>query len=62
MDLVDNVLDRLIDLPEDAQIDALDALRNASIILDNWSEMRDSLTSRAIDREFYELCAILRDI
>ncbi len=59
MDLVDNVLDRLIDLPEDAQIDAL---RQASIILDNWSEMRDSLTSRAIDREFYELCAILRDI
>jgi hypothetical protein len=59
MDLVDNVLDRLIDLPEDAQIDALS---NASIILDNWSEMRDSLTSRAIDREFYELCAILRDI
>ena len=59
MDLVDNVLDRLIDLPEDAQIDAL---RNASIIMDNWSEMRDSLTSRAIDREFYELCAILRDI
>jgi hypothetical protein len=59
MDLVDNVLDRLIDLPEDAQIDAL---RNASIILDNWSEIRDSLTSRAIDREFYELCAILRDI
>ncbi len=59
MDLVDNVLDRLIDLPEDAQIDAL---RQASIIMDNWSEMRDSLTSRAIDREFYELCAILRDI
>jgi hypothetical protein len=59
MDLVDNVLERLIDLPEDAQINAL---RNASVILDNWVEMRDSLTSRAIDMEYYELCAILRDI
>ena len=59
IDLVDNILDRLTELPADVQDRSL---RNAKIIMDNWDEISDSLTSRAIEREFYEVCAILRDI
>jgi hypothetical protein len=58
-EFVDNVLSRLIELPDYVQVESL---RNAKIIMDNWAEISDSLTSRAIDLEYYELCAILRDI
>ena len=59
IDLVDNILDRLTELPADVQDKSL---RNAKIIMENWDEISESLTSRAIEREFYEVCAILRDI
>lgn len=59
LDLVDNILDRLTDLPDDIQ---KSSLQNAKVIMDNWVEISESLTNRAIEREFYELCAILRDI
>jgi hypothetical protein len=59
IDLVDEILERLLDLPVDVQDRSL---RNAKIIMDNWAEISESLTSRAIEREFYEVCAILRDI
>lgn len=59
LDLVDNILDRLLDLPADVQDRSL---RNAKIIMDNWAEISESLTNRAIEREDYEICAILRDI
>jgi hypothetical protein len=58
-EFVDNVLRRLLDLPTDIQEMSL---RNAKIIMDNWAEISDSLTSRAIEHEYYEICAILRDI
>ena len=59
LDLVDNILDRLTELPDNVQ---KSSLQNAKVIMDNWVEISESLTSRAIEREFYELCAILRDI
>ena len=59
LDLVDNILDRLTELPADVQDKSL---RNAKIIMDNWDEISESLTSRAIEHEYYEICAILRDI
>lgn len=59
LDLVDNILDRLLDLPTDVQDKSL---RNAKIIMENWDEISESLTNRAIEREDYEICAILRDI
>lgn len=59
LDLVDNILDRLTELPDDVQ---KSSLKNAKVIMENWTEISESLTSRAIEREFYELCAILRDI
>jgi hypothetical protein len=59
LDLVDNILDRLTELPTDVQDKSL---RNAKIIMDNWDEISESLTNRAIEREDYEICAILRDI
>lgn len=59
LDLVDNILDRLLELPTDVQDRSL---RNAKVIMENWAEISKSLTSRAIEREFYEVCAILRDI
>ena len=59
IDLVDNILDRLTELPADVQDRSL---RNAKVIMENWAEISESLTSRAIEREFYEVCAILRDI
>jgi hypothetical protein len=59
MDLVDDILERLIDLPEDAQIDVL---KRATVYVNNWDEMRDLLNSRAIDLEYYEVCAKLRDL
>ena len=59
LDLVDNILDRLTELPADVQDKSL---RNAKIIMDNWNEISESLTNRAIEREDYEICAILRDI
>jgi hypothetical protein len=59
LDLVDNILDRLTDLPDDIQ---KSSLQNAKVIMENWVEISESLTNRAIEREFYELCAILRDI
>lgn len=59
IDLVDNILDRLTELPTDVQDKSL---RNAAIIMENWAEISESLTNRAIEREFYEVCAILRDI
>ena len=59
LDLVDNILDRLTELPADVQDKSL---RNAKIIMDNWAEISESLTNRAIEREDYEICAILRDI
>lgn len=59
IDLVDNILNRLAELPIHIQ---KDSLRNASIIMENWKEISDSLTSRAIEREDYEICAILRDV
>jgi hypothetical protein len=58
-EFVDNVLRRLLELPTDIQEMSL---RNAKIIMDNWAEISDSLTSRAIEHEYYEICAILRDI
>lgn len=58
-EFVDNVLSRLIELPDYVQVESL---RNAKILMDNWNEISDSLTSRAIELEYYELCAILRDI
>ena len=59
LDLVDNILDRLTELPADVQDKSL---RNAKVIMDNWAEISESLTNRAIEREDYEICAILRDI
>lgn len=59
IDLVDDILDRLLELPTDVQDRSL---RNAKVIMENWAEISESLTSRAIEREFYEVCAILRDI
>ena len=59
IDLVDEILDRLLDLPTDVQDRSL---RNAKVIMENWDKISESLTSRAIEREFYEVCAILRDI
>jgi hypothetical protein len=59
IDLVDNILTRLLELPIDVQKKSLE---NAAIIMENWNEISDSLTSRAIELEFYEVCAILRDI
>ena len=59
LDLVDNILDRLTELPADVQDRSL---RNAKVIMDNWAEISESLTNRAIEREDYEICAILRDI
>jgi hypothetical protein len=59
IDFVDNILNRLLELPIDVQERSL---KNAKIIMENWSEISDSLTSRAIYLEYYELCAILRDI
>lgn len=59
LDLVDNILDRLTELPDDVQ---KSSLQNAKVIMENWTEISESLTSRAIEREFYELCVILRDI
>ena len=59
LDLVDNILDRLTELPADVQDKSL---RNAKIIMENWAEISESLTNRAIEREDYEICAILRDI
>jgi hypothetical protein len=59
LDLVDDILTRLLELPVDVQEKSL---RNAKIIMENWKEISDSLTSRAIDLEYYEICAILRDI
>jgi hypothetical protein len=58
-EFIDNVLRRLLELPTDIQEMSL---RNAKIIMDNWAEISDSLTSRAIEHEYYEICAILRDI
>ena len=59
IDLVDEILERLTELPIDVQDRSL---RNAKVIMENWAEISESLTSRAIEREFYEVCAILRDI
>ncbi len=59
LDLVDDILTRLLELPVDVQEKSL---RNAKIIMENRKEISDSLTSRAIEHEYYELCAILRDI
>lgn len=59
LDLVDNILDRLTELPDNVQ---KSSLQNAKVIMENWVEISESLTNRAIEREFYELCAILRDI
>lgn len=59
IDLVDEILDRLLELPTDVQDRSL---RNAKVIMENWAEISESLTNRAIEREFYEVCAILRDI
>lgn len=59
LDLVDNILNRLAELPIHIQ---KDSLKNASIIMENWKEISDSLTSRAIEREDYEICVILRDV
>ena len=59
IDLVDNILERLTELPDDVQ---KSSLMNAKVIMENWTEISDSLTSRAIELEYYEICAILRDI
>ena len=59
IDLVDEILERLTELPIDVQDRSL---RNAKVIMENWAEISESLTNRAIEREFYEVCAILRDI
>jgi hypothetical protein len=59
MDLIDDILTRLLELPIESQ---KNSLLNAAIIMDNWEEMKDTLTSRAIEHEYYEICAILRDI
>jgi hypothetical protein len=58
-ELADEILTRLLELPVDVQ---RTSLRNAKIIMDNWAEISESLTSRAIEHEYYEVCAILRDI
>ena len=58
-ELADDVLDRLVDMPQD---DQTMALRNAKIIMENWDEISELLTDRAIVKEYYEICAILRDI
>jgi hypothetical protein len=58
-ELADEILTRLLELPIDVQEKSL---RNAKIIMDNWAEISESLTSRAIEHEYYEVCAILRDI
>jgi hypothetical protein len=58
-ELADEILTRLLELPVDVQ---RTSLRNAKIIMENWAEISESLTSRAIEREFYEVCAILRDV
>jgi hypothetical protein len=58
-ELADEILTRLLELPVDVQEKSL---RNAKIIMDNWAEISESLTSRAIEHEYYEVCAILRDI
>jgi hypothetical protein len=59
IELADEILTRLLELPVDVQ---KTSLRNAKIIMDNWAEISESLTSRAIEHEYYEVCAILRDI
>lgn len=59
IELIDNILDRLTDLPDNIQKESLE---NAAVIMENWEEISVELNSRAIDREYYELCAILRDI
>ena len=59
LELIDNILDRLTDLPDYIQKESLE---NAAVIMENWEEISVELNSRAIDREYYELCAILRDI
>lgn len=59
IELADDILDRLAELPTDVQNKSL---RNAAIIMENWREISNLLTSRAIEREDYEICAILRDI
>ena len=59
LDLIDNILNRLAELPIHIQ---KESLSNASIIMENWEEISNDLTSRAIDMEFYEICAILRDV
>lgn len=59
IDLVDNILNRLAELPIHIQ---KESLQNAAIIMENWNEISESLTSRAIEREDYEVCAILRDV
>ena len=58
-ELADDILTRLLELPVESQ---KNSLRNAQIIMDNWAEISESLTSRAIEHEYYEVCAILRDI
>lgn len=58
-DLVDNILTRLLELPNHIQ---KESLKNASIIMENWEEISNDLTSRAIELEYYEICAILRDV
>jgi len=58
-ELADEILTRLLELPVDVQ---RTSLRNAKIIMENWDEISESLTSRAIEHEYYEVCAILRDI
>jgi hypothetical protein len=59
IELVDEILTRLLDLPVDVQ---KKSLHNAKIIMENWTEISESLTSRAIEHEYYEVCAILRDL
>lgn len=58
-ELANEVIDRLVDLPIGSQADAL---RNAKIIMENWSEISECLTRAAIEKECYEVCAILRDL
>jgi hypothetical protein len=59
LDFIDNILNRLTELPVHIQ---KESLRNASIIMDNWKDISNDLTNRAIEREEYEICAILRDV
>ena len=58
-ELADDVLDRLVDMPRD---DQRKALVQASIIMDNWTDISNLLICRGIVKEYYEICAILRDI